>query len=70
MDANRVFVAGLSAGGATLRCEAGGLSAELEACLTDYVRYVLERDVRSARFVETLRTLPGRIESRSAISDV
>jgi len=48
----------------------GGLSAELESCLTDYVHYVLERDVRSARFVETLRTLPGRIESRSAASDV
>ena len=48
----------------------GELSAELESCLTDYVRYVLERDVRSARFVETLRTLPRRIESQSAASDV
>jgi DNA repair protein RecO (recombination protein O) len=36
----------------------GHLAAELESDLTDYVRYVLERDVRSARFVETLRTLP------------
>jgi hypothetical protein len=36
----------------------GQLAAELESCLTDYVRYILERDVRSARFVETLRTLP------------
>ncbi len=35
-----------------------GLGAELESCLGDYVRYVLEREVRSARFVETLRGLP------------
>jgi DNA repair protein RecO (recombination protein O) len=34
------------------------LGAELESCLGDYVRYVLEREVRSARFVETLRGLP------------
>jgi DNA repair protein RecO (recombination protein O) len=33
----------------------GVLGAELETCLGDYVRYVLEREVRSARFVETLR---------------
>ena len=33
----------------------GALAAELESCLGDYVRYVLEREVRSARFVETLR---------------
>jgi DNA repair protein RecO (recombination protein O) len=31
------------------------LAAEIEACLADQVRYVLEREVRSARFVETLR---------------
>jgi DNA repair protein RecO (recombination protein O) len=35
------------------------LSAELESCLTDYVRYVLEREVRSAGFVETLRAHPA-----------
>jgi DNA repair protein RecO (recombination protein O) len=35
------------------------LGAELESCLGDYVRYVLEREVRSARFVETLRNLPA-----------
>jgi DNA repair protein RecO (recombination protein O) len=35
-----------------------GLGSELERCLGDYVRYVLEREVRSARFVETLRGLP------------
>jgi DNA repair protein RecO (recombination protein O) len=33
----------------------GALAAELENSLGDYVRYVLEREVRSARFVETLR---------------
>jgi DNA repair protein RecO (recombination protein O) len=32
-----------------------GLSLEVENCLGDYVRFVLEREVRSARFVETLR---------------
>jgi len=31
------------------------LAAEVESCLTDQLRYVLEREVRSARFVETLR---------------
>jgi len=48
----------------------GKLAAELESHLTDYIRYVLERDVRSARFVETLRTLPRPIESQEATSDV
>jgi DNA repair protein RecO (recombination protein O) len=37
----------------------GELAFELEQCLTDYVRYILEREVRSARFVETLRTMPA-----------
>ena len=36
----------------------GELALELQTCLRDYVTYVLERDVRSARFVETLRSLP------------
>jgi DNA repair protein RecO (recombination protein O) len=31
------------------------LAAEVETCLTDQVHFVLEREVRSARFVETLR---------------
>jgi DNA repair protein RecO (recombination protein O) len=31
------------------------LAAEVQACLADQVRFVLEREVRSARFVETLR---------------
>lgn len=36
----------------------GELALELQTCLGDYVRYVMERDVRSARFVETVRALP------------
>ena len=35
------------------------LATEIESCLGDYVRYVLERDVRSAGFVETLRRHPA-----------
>jgi DNA repair protein RecO (recombination protein O) len=35
------------------------LASELETCLGDYVRYVLEREVRSAGFVETLRRHPA-----------
>jgi len=33
------------------------LAAEVEACLAEQVRFVLEREVRSARFVETVRSL-------------
>lgn len=33
----------------------GDLMAELELCLAQQVHYVLEREVRSSRFVETLR---------------
>jgi DNA repair protein RecO (recombination protein O) len=36
----------------------GELALELQTCLRDYVTYVLEREVRSARFVESLRSLP------------
>jgi DNA repair protein RecO (recombination protein O) len=35
-----------------------GLAAEVEVCLTDQVHYVLEREVRSARFLESLESLP------------
>ncbi|HLF72122.1 MAG TPA: DNA repair protein RecO [Dehalococcoidia bacterium] len=35
------------------------LGAELEACMADQVSFVLEREVRSARFVETLRRNPA-----------
>jgi DNA repair protein RecO (recombination protein O) len=38
----------------------GELSRELEACLAEQVRFVLEREVRSARFVEQLRKTPAR----------
>ena len=33
----------------------GGLAAEIERCLEQQVHFVLDRDVRSSRFVETLR---------------
>ena len=46
------------------------LSAELEACLGDYVRYVMEREVRSARFVETLRHTARPAETANHIPDV
>ena len=36
----------------------GELALELQVCLGDYVKYVMERDARSARFVESLRMLP------------
>jgi DNA repair protein RecO (recombination protein O) len=39
----------------------GELALELQTCLGDYVKYVMERDVRTARFVESVRTLPPRI---------
>jgi hypothetical protein len=36
----------------------GELAMELQACLGEYVRYVMERDVRTTHFVESLRNLP------------
>ena len=42
----------------------GELSLELQTCLEDYVRYVVERDVRSAHFVESLRLLPRIVDRR------
>ena len=39
----------------------GELAMELQTCLGDYVTYVMERDVRSARFVESLRSLPRAV---------
>jgi DNA repair protein RecO (recombination protein O) len=41
----------------------GTLAGEVETHLGEYVRYVLERDVRSARFVETLRQTPAATQS-------
>jgi DNA repair protein RecO (recombination protein O) len=46
------------------------LSAEVEACLAHHLRYVLEREVRSARFVEDVRRAPGAVENRAAAPDV
>jgi len=38
----------------------GELASELERALSEYVRWVLERDVRSAAFIDTLRRKAGR----------
>lgn len=46
------------------------LGDELQAHLTDYMHYVLERDVRSARFVQSLRGLPAELETVMPSSDV
>jgi DNA repair protein RecO (recombination protein O) len=35
------------------------LAAEVEGCLAELLRFVLEREVRSARFVETVRMAPA-----------
>ena len=43
------------------------LAAELESCLSDYVRYVLEREVRSAGFVETLRRHPAMPQGNAPV---
>jgi DNA repair protein RecO (recombination protein O) len=48
----------------------GVLAVELEACLGEYVRYVMEREVRSARFVETLRRTPRASEALNDAPDV
>ncbi len=48
----------------------GALAAEIEACLGGHIRYVLEREVKSAAFVETLRRGPRPYESKAAPADV
>jgi DNA repair protein RecO (recombination protein O) len=48
----------------------GALAAEIEACLGGHVRYVLEREVRSAEFVETLRREGATSQSRAGVADV
>jgi DNA repair protein RecO (recombination protein O) len=48
----------------------GDLGRELEECLGEHIRYVLEREVRSARFVEALRRLRRQPESARAGGDV
>jgi DNA repair protein RecO (recombination protein O) len=45
------------------------LARELEDCLGEHLRFVLEREVRSARFVNALRRLRSR-ESNLSIPDV
>jgi DNA repair protein RecO (recombination protein O) len=40
---------------------AGALDQELERHLREYIRYVLERDLRSAAFLETLRRRKGAL---------
>lgn len=44
------------------------LSAEVESCLAGHLRFVLERELRSARFLESLRFLPGGEQSAAAAS--
>jgi DNA repair protein RecO (recombination protein O) len=46
------------------------LSREIEDCLNEHIRFVLEREVRSARFVEALRRLRRLTESAAVASDV
>jgi DNA repair protein RecO (recombination protein O) len=41
----------------------GALASEIETHLAEYVRFTLEREVRSARFVETLRQTPAASQS-------
>jgi DNA repair protein RecO (recombination protein O) len=45
------------------------LNAELERALLEYVRWVLERDVRSAAFIDTLRKRrPGRVRRAAVVA--
>lgn len=48
----------------------GDLAREVEDCYAAHIRYVLEREVRSSRFLEALRRLRQRPESSSAASNV
>jgi DNA repair protein RecO (recombination protein O) len=41
----------------------GELASEVETHLAEYVRYILEREVRSARFVATLRQTPAAAQT-------
>ncbi len=45
----------------------GELTMELQACLSEFVRYVMERDVRTAHFVESVRSLPSRAIVAAAV---
>jgi DNA repair protein RecO (recombination protein O) len=48
----------------------GDLAAEIEACLGGHVIFVLEREVKSAGFVETLRRIAARDASAAVAADV
>ncbi len=48
----------------------GELAREIEECLGDQIRFVLEREVRSARFVDALRRLRRASESTPASPNV
>jgi len=48
----------------------GDLAREVEECLAEHIRFVLEREVRSARFVDALRRLRRAPQSVSAAADV
>jgi DNA repair protein RecO (recombination protein O) len=48
----------------------GELSREIEDCMSEQIRFVLEREVRSARFVDALRRLKRQSESVQAAADV
>lgn len=54
----RLLLHGRFADVAKVRIDAA-LSGELEHTMLDYVRWVLERDVRSASFIETIRRRAG-----------
>ncbi len=45
------------------------LGGEVEDCLAGHIRYVLEREVRSARFVQDLRRLSRRATRSAAVED-
>jgi DNA repair protein RecO (recombination protein O) len=48
----------------------GDLAAELERALSEYVRWVLEREVRSASFIATLRKRPTKNPKMSPMSQI
>jgi len=65
----RLLQRGSFADVARLRLSAD-LAAEVEECMAGQVRFVLEREVRSARFVEALRRLARQRPHAPAVPDV
>lgn len=47
----------------------GPLGIELERALLEYARWVLERDVRSAAFIETVRRKRPRVRAGALADD-